>query len=94
MSLFSIVFENDRAVPSFLSVKFAFDGIRRETFRLPWIDGALIMENLDWNVADYCLRLDPLNKDQNVDDEYKEKAKKNLPDGVKRLQNVSMNLIV
>ena len=88
----SVVFENDRAVPSFIGAKFAFDGIRRETLRLPWIDGAVIIENLDWNVADYFLRLDPLNKNTNVGDDYKNKAKANLPDGVKKLQNVSEKL--
>jgi hypothetical protein len=87
-----VVFENDRAVPSFIGVKLAFDGIRRETLRLPWIDGALIIENLDWNVADYFLRLDPLNKNKNVDDDYKEKAKDNLPAGLKKLQEVKLIL--
>ncbi|CAF1402787.1 unnamed protein product, partial [Rotaria sordida] len=84
---FSVVFENDRAVPSFISAKLAFDGVRRETLRLPWFDGALIIENLDWNVADYFLRLDPLNTNKNVDDSYKEKTKNNLPPNIKRLQN-------
>ncbi|CAF3221829.1 unnamed protein product [Rotaria sp. Silwood2] len=84
---FSVVFENDRAVPSFISAKLAFDGVRRETLRLPWFDGALVIENLDWNVADYFLRLDPLNKNKNVDDTYKEKTKNSLPAGIKRLQN-------
>ncbi|CAF3781277.1 unnamed protein product [Rotaria socialis] len=32
----SVIVENDRVVPSFLSVKLAFDGVRRETLRLPW----------------------------------------------------------
>ncbi|CAF1498906.1 unnamed protein product [Rotaria sp. Silwood1] len=81
----SVVFENDRAVPSFISAKLAFDGVRRETLRLPWFDGAFIIENLDWNVADYFLRLDPLNK--KVDDTYKEKTKNSLPPSLKRLQN-------
>lgn len=85
----SVVFENDRAVPSFIGTKFAFDGIRRETLRLPWIDGALIIENLDWNVADYFLRLDPLNPNTNVGDDYKTQAKANLPPGIKKLQSVS-----
>jgi hypothetical protein len=84
-----VIFENDRVVPSFIGVKLAFDGIRRETLRLPWVDGALIIENLDWNVADYFLRLDPLNKNKNVDDEYKNKTKENLPAGIKKLQDVS-----
>ena len=84
-----VVFEDDRAVPSFLGAKFAFDGIRRETLRLPWIDGAVIIENLDWNVADYFLRLDPLNKNTNVGDDYKNQVKGNLPPGIKQLQNVS-----
>jgi hypothetical protein len=84
-----VVFENDRAVPSFIAGKLAFDGIRRETLRLPWVDSALIIENLDWNVADYFLRLDPLNQKKNVDDDYKEKTKNNLPAGLKKLQNVS-----
>ncbi len=82
-----LVFENDRVVPSFLGVKLAFDGIRRETLRLPWIDVALISENLDWNFADYFLRLDPLNK--NVSDDEKARAKSSLPPGLKRLQDVS-----
>jgi len=86
---FSVVFENDRAVPSFIGGKLAFDGIRRETLRLPWIDGVLIIENLDWNVADYFLRLDPLNKNKNVNDDYKEKTKDILPDNLKKLQDVS-----
>lgn len=83
-----LVFENDRAVPSFIGAKLAFDGIRRETHRLPWVDVALIVENLDWNVAEYFLKLDPLNKNKNVDDDDKEQAKKNLPAGVKKLQEV------
>ena len=83
----SVVFENDRAVPSFISAKLAFDGVRRETLRLPWFDGAFIIENLDWNVADYFLRLDPLNKNKNVDDAYREKMKGTLPAGLKRLQS-------
>lgn len=84
---FTVVFENDRAVPSFLGFKLAFDGVRRETLRLPWLDAALVMENLDFNVANYFLRLDPLNK--KVDDTEKENAKNSLPDGVKKLQDVS-----
>ncbi|CAF0940658.1 unnamed protein product [Rotaria sordida] len=79
-----VVFENDRVVPSFLDVKLAFDGVRRETLRLPWIDVALISENLDWNFADYFLRLDPLNKKMNEDE--KTRVKNNLPAGVKKLQ--------
>jgi hypothetical protein len=89
---FSVVFENDRVVPSFLGGKLAFDGVRRETHRLPWVDGAVIIENLDWNVADYFLRLDPLNKNKDVDDEYKDKAKSGLPAGIKKLQDVSQLL--
>ncbi|CAF4668934.1 unnamed protein product, partial [Rotaria magnacalcarata] len=73
----SVIFENDRVVPSFLSAKLAFDGVRRETLRLPWIDVALISENLDWNFADYFLRLDPLNRNLNDDD--KSRLKTNLP---------------
>ena len=83
-----VVFEDDRAVPSFIGAKLAFDGIRRETRRLPWVEGALIIENLDWNVADYFLRLDPLNKDKNVKDDDKENAKSKLPPGLKKLQEV------
>lgn len=85
---FCVIFENDRAVPSFIGVKVAFDGIRRETLRLPWIEGAVIVENLDWNVADYFLRLDPLNKNKNVDDDYRESAKSKLPAGAKKFQEV------
>ena len=84
----SIIFENDRAVPSFIGAKLAFDGIRRETLRLPWIDVALIIENLDWNVAEYFLKLDPLNKNKNVDDDFRDQSKKDLPAGVKKLQDV------
>ncbi len=87
---FSVVFENDRVVPSFISGKLAFDGIRRETLRLTWVDIALINENLDWNFADYFLRLDPLNKDKNVDDNDKAQAKNNLPAGLKKLQDVNL----
>ncbi|CAF0741101.1 unnamed protein product [Adineta steineri] len=86
-----VVFENDRAVPSFIGGKLAFDGIRRETLRLPWIEGALIIENLDWNFADYFYRLDPLNTNKNVDDTYKEKTKKDLPAGLKKLQETYDN---
>ncbi|UJR31139.1 hypothetical protein I4U23_018646 [Adineta vaga] len=86
-----VVFEDDRAVPSFIGGKLAFDGIRRETLRLPWIEGALIIENLDWNVADYFLRLDPLNKNKNVDDEYKDSVKNKLPAGLKKLQETHDN---
>ncbi|CAF1431772.1 unnamed protein product, partial [Adineta ricciae] len=82
----SAVFENDRAVPSFIGGQLAFDGIRRETLRLPWVEAAFIIENLDWNVADYFLRLDPLNKNKNVNDEYKENTKSKLPAGLKKLQ--------
>jgi hypothetical protein len=86
-----VVFEDDRAVPSFIGVKRSFDGIRRETLRLPWVEGALIIENLDWNVADYFLRLDPLNKNKNVDDDYRDNAKSKLPAGLKKLQEVKLN---
>jgi hypothetical protein len=86
---FSVIFENDRVVPSFIGGKLAFDGIRRETLRLPWIDIALINENLDWNFADYFLRLDPLNKNKNVNEDEKTRTKTNLPPGLKRLQDVS-----
>ncbi|CAF0806671.1 unnamed protein product [Adineta ricciae] len=82
-----IVFENDRVVPSFIGLKLAFDGIRRETLRLPWIDVALISENLDWNFADYFLRLDPLTKGKTVTDEEKERIKNALPPNVQRMQN-------
>ena len=87
----SAVFENDRAVPSFIGGQLAFDGIRRETLRLPWVEAAFIIENLDWNVADYFLRLDPLNKNKNVNDEYKENAKSKLPAGLKKLQEVKQH---
>ncbi|CAF4797507.1 unnamed protein product, partial [Rotaria magnacalcarata] len=83
----SVVFENDRVVPSFIGAKLAFDGVRRETIRLPWIDGALIIENLDSNVAEYFLRLDPLNKNKNVDDTYRTNTKNSLPGSTKRLQD-------
>lgn len=87
---FSVVFENDRAVPSFIAVKLAFDGIRRETLRLPWLDAALVIENLDWNVADYFLNLDPLNKNRKSDESTKEKSKNGLPQKLKGLQDVSL----
>ena len=89
-----VVFENDRVVPSFIGLKLAFDGIRRETLRLPWVDAVLISENLDWNFADYFLRLDPLTKGKVVTDEEKERAKKALPPNIQRLQNVSQLFIV
>ncbi len=85
----NIIFENDRVVPSFLGAKLAFDGIRRETLRLPWVDLALINENLDYNFAEYILKLDPLNKKTNVDDTEKSRVKSTLPPGVQQLQNVS-----
>lgn len=82
----SIAFENDRVVPSFIHAEVVFDGLRRETLRLPWIDVAIISENLDWNFADYFLRLDPLNK--NLNDDEKTRLKNNLPSGLKQLQDV------
>jgi hypothetical protein len=85
----NVVFENDRAVPSFIGIQLAFDGIRRETLRLPWVEGAVIIENLDWNVADYFLRMDPLNKDKNVTDADRDRSKSGLPAGLKKLQKVS-----
>lgn len=85
----NVVFEDDRVVPSFIGVQLAFDGIRRETLRLPWVEGAVIIENLDWNVADYFLRMDSLNKDKNVTDDDRNKAKSGLPAGLKKLQKVS-----
>lgn len=85
----SIVFENDRATPSYISLSLSFDGIRRETRRLEWVKAAMVIENLDWNVADYFLRLDPLNPKQS-DDEAKETIKRNLPPALKRLQDVSL----
>ncbi|CAF4324653.1 unnamed protein product, partial [Rotaria magnacalcarata] len=81
----SVIFENDRVVPSFLSAKLAFDGVRRETLRLPWVDVAIISENLDWNFADYFLRLDPLNRNLNDDD--KSRLKTNLPSKLKQHQD-------
>jgi hypothetical protein len=89
----SIVFENDRVVPSFVGAKLAFDGIRRETLRLPWIDVALISENLDYNFAEYLLKLDPLNKKTNIDDNEKNRIKSTLPPGVQQLQNVSSRFL-
>lgn len=86
----SLVFENNRVVPSFIGAKLAFDGIRRETLRLPWVDLALINENIDENFAEYILNLDPLNKNKNVDDEYREQTKNNLPPGPKKLQEVTV----
>ncbi|CAF4628946.1 unnamed protein product [Rotaria socialis] len=53
------VIENDRVVPSFLSVKLAFDGVRRETLRLPWVDVAII---------------NPLNKNLNDDEKSRHKT--------------------
>jgi hypothetical protein len=85
-----VVFENDRVVPSFIGAQVAFDGIRRETLRLPWVDLALISENLDWNFADYFLRLDPLNKGKDMSDEAKDRLKNSLPPGVRRFQDVSI----
>ena len=84
-----VVFENDRVVPSFFGVQLAFDGIRRETLRLPWIDAALIVENLDWNFADYFLRKDPLNNKQTATDDYKDNVKRTLPAALREKQNVS-----
>ncbi|UJR15532.1 hypothetical protein I4U23_002471 [Adineta vaga] len=84
---FCFVFENDRVVPSFIGFQLAFDGIRRETLLLPWIHAALISENLDWNFADYFIRLDPLNNGKVVSEEEKERLKSALPPGVKRLQD-------
>ncbi|CAM4823264.1 unnamed protein product [Rotaria magnacalcarata] len=81
----SVIFENDRVVPSFLSAKLAFDGVRRETLRLPWVDVAIISENFDWNFADYFLRLDPLNRNLNDDD--KSRLKTNLPSKLKQHQD-------
>lgn len=86
---FCVVFENDRVVPSFVGAQLAFDGIRRETLRLPWVDLALITENLDWNFADYFLRLDPLNEGKDMSDEAKDRLKSALPAGIKRMQDVS-----
>ncbi|CAF3461345.1 unnamed protein product, partial [Rotaria socialis] len=43
----SVIFENDRVVPSFLSTKLAFGCVRHETLRLSWVDVAIISENLD-----------------------------------------------
>jgi hypothetical protein len=60
----SFIFENNRAVPSFIGAQVAFDGVRRETLHLPGIDASLIIENLDWNIAEYFLRADPSTKDQ------------------------------
>ena len=84
-----LIFENDRVVPSFFGAKLAFDGIRRETLRLPWIDLALISENLDYNFAEYFLNLDPLNKKTNVEDNEKEQIKRTLPPAVQQMQSVS-----
>ena len=83
-----LIFENDRVVPSFVGVKLAFDGIRRETLRLPWMDVALISENLDYNFAEYFLHLDPLNKKTNIDDDEKNQLKRALPPGVQQFQTV------
>lgn len=86
----SIVMENDRAVPSFIGFQLAFDGVRRETLRLPWIEAAVINENIDENVAEYFLRLDPLNPNNNMNEdqkqEAKEKAKGRLTGAVKKFQ--------
>ncbi|CAF1233028.1 unnamed protein product [Adineta steineri] len=87
----SFVFENDRIVPSFIGAKLAFDGIRRETLRLPWVDLALISENLDWNFAEYFFRMDSLNKANNVTDDEKTRIKNALPPPVKRLQDAYDN---
>jgi hypothetical protein len=84
-----LVFENDRVVPSFIGAKLAFDGIRRETLRLPWIDVALISENLDYNFAEYFLNLDPLNKKTNINENEKTKIKNTLPPGLQKFQKVS-----
>lgn len=84
-----IIFENNRVVPSFLGAKLAFDGIRRETLRLPWIDLALISENLDYNFAEYFLHLDPLNKKTNIDDNEKNQIKRTLPPTLQQFQTVS-----
>ncbi|CAF4345298.1 unnamed protein product, partial [Adineta steineri] len=69
----------------------AFDGIRRETLRLPWVDLALISENLDWNFAEYFFRMDSLNKAKNVTDDEKTRIKNALPPPVKRLQDAYDN---
>ena len=87
-----LVFENNRVVPSFFGAKLAFDGIRRETLRLPWIDIALISEDLDFNFANYFLQLDPLNKKKKVDEEEKNRAKAGLPPTLRQIQNVSLFL--
>ncbi|CAF0906246.1 unnamed protein product [Didymodactylos carnosus] len=79
-----IVFENNRIAPSFISTKIYFYGIKHDTSRIPWIDFAVIIENLDWNLADYFLKLDPLMKNSNPDD--KEKTKDNLSDNLKTIQ--------
>lgn len=83
-----VVFENNRVVPSFIGAKLAFDGIRRETLRLPWVDLALINENIDENFAEYIFNLDPLIKTKDVDDTYRQQTKNNLPPGPKKLQEV------
>ncbi|CAF0993491.1 unnamed protein product, partial [Didymodactylos carnosus] len=78
------IFENDRATPAFLSAKICFDGIKVDTSRVTWIDFAVIIENLDWNLAEYLIRLDPLAN--NTTPEEKEKVKNTLPSPLKRLQ--------
>jgi hypothetical protein len=48
----------------------------------------LISENLDWNFADYFLRLDKSTK--TVNDDEKARIKNALPPAVKTLQDVSV----
>lgn len=88
----AVVFENDRAAPSFIAFQVAFDGVRRETLRLPWIEGAVINENIDENVAEYFMRMDPLNPNKDLNEEQKqeakEKAKAGLSGAVQKLQKV------
>ncbi|CAF4585559.1 unnamed protein product, partial [Rotaria socialis] len=60
--------------------------LRHEPLRLPWVDVAIISENLDWNFADYFLRLDELNKSLNEDE--KSQLKTNLPSSLKQHQDV------
>lgn len=84
-----IVFENNRFVPSFVAAKFAVDGLRHETLRLPWAESATIMENFDQQMAEYFLRFDPLTNNTKVTDDYRNRAKANLPAGMKKAQNVS-----
>ena len=78
--------------PSFIAFQLAFDGVRRETLRLPWFEGAVINENIDENVAEYFMRMDPLNPNKDLNDEQKqeakEKAKASLTGAVQKLQKV------